>query len=257
MNYNLREGLFRIWYWYVNKAHKNAELLFMNFGYSDKQQRVVLDEQSEPNRYPMQLYHHLTSEVEIHNRDIIEVGCGRGGGLHYIARNFSPSSARGIDINKQAVSFCNRFYNLKGLSFAHGDAQKLTLPENSCDVLINVESSHRYPRIAEFLQEVTRILRPGGHFLYTDFRYDYEMDDMKRLLEMSGMTIIKERLINQEVIAALELDDMRKRRLIQKLAPRFLHKIAFNFAGVIDSVTYNQFVSNKYVYFSYVLQKEQ
>lgn len=52
----------------------------MNFGYSDKQQRVVLDEQSEPNRYPMQLYHHLTSEVEIHNRDIIEVGCGRGGG---------------------------------------------------------------------------------------------------------------------------------------------------------------------------------
>ena len=111
MNYNLREGLFRIWYWYVNKADKNAEVLFMNFGYSDKQQRVVLDEQSEPNRYPMQLYHHLTSEVEIHNRDIIEVGCGRGGGLHYIARNFSPSSARGIDINKQAVSFCNRFHH--------------------------------------------------------------------------------------------------------------------------------------------------
>lgn len=61
----------------------------MNFGYSDKQQRVVLDEQSEPNRYPMQLYHHLTSEVEIHNRDI-EVGCGRGGGLHYIIEISHP-----------------------------------------------------------------------------------------------------------------------------------------------------------------------
>jgi hypothetical protein len=69
------------------------------------------------------------------------------------------------------------------------------------------------------------------------------------------MKIIKERLINQEVIAALELDDMRKRNLIKKLAPGFLHKIAFNFAGVIDSVTYKQFVSNKYVYFSYVLKK--
>ena len=255
MNLNLREGLFRLWYWYVNKADKNAEVLFMNFGYSDSGQYIELDAQSEPNRYPMQLYHHLTSDIGIKNKDIVEIGCGRGGGLHYIARNFSPASAKGIDINKQAVSFCNRFYKLKGLTFAQGDAQKLSLADNSCDVLINVESSHRYPRISEFLKEVSRILRPDGHFLFTDFRYDHEMDEMKKLLEESGMKIIKERLINQEVIAALELDDMRKRNLIKKLAPGFLHKIAFNFAGMIDSMTYKQFVSNKYVYFSYVLKK--
>lgn len=257
MNYNLREAMFRLWYWYVNRADKNAEVLFMNFGYSDKQYRVEIDEQCEPNRYPIQLYHHLTNEVEIKNRDIIEIGCGRGGGLHYITRDFLPNSAKGIDINKQAVSFCNRFYNHKGLTFAQGDAQKLPLSDNSCDVLINVESSHRYPRVNEFLKEVTRILRPGGHFLYTDFRYDHEMEEMKRLIKTSGMTIIKEKMINKEVITALELDDLRKRKLIIKLAPGFLHKIAFNFAGVIDSVTYNQFVSNKYVYFSYVLKKEQ
>ncbi|MBT3588310.1 MAG: hypothetical protein HN507_06635 [Flavobacteriaceae bacterium] len=67
--------------------------------------------------------------------------------------------------------------------------------------------------------------------------------------------IVKERNINQEVITALELDDLRKRSLVKKLRPKFLHKIALNFSGTIGSETYNQFVSNKYIYFSYILTK--
>ena len=69
------------------------------------------------------------------------------------------------------------------------------------------------------------------------------------------MSVFKERFINKEVIAALESDDERKRKLVKKLAPKFLHRIALNFAGTIGSETYNQFVSRKYIYFSYVLKK--
>lgn len=255
MRINFREGLFRIWYWYVNKKDKNAEILFLNFGYSDKNQQIVLEEQNEQNRYPIQLYHHLAIATDLTNKDIVEIGCGRGGGLSYITKKFSPASAKGIDLNKQAVSFCNRFYTLNGLTFSQGDAQKLSLENNICDVVINVESSHRYPDITAFLREVSRILRPNGHFLFTDFRYDHEMEDMKKHLESSGMIILKERFINPEVISALELDDKRKRKLVEKLAPGFLHKLALNFAGTIGSETYNQFTSSKYVYFSYVLKK--
>lgn len=255
MKINFREGLFRIWYWYVNKKDKNAEILFLNFGYSDRNQQIVIDEQNEHNRYSIQLYHHLASAIDLKNKDIVEIGCGRGGGLSYITKNFSPASAKGIDLNKQAVSFCSRYYILNGLSFSQGDAQKLSLENNTCDVVINVESSHRYPDITAFLREVSRILRPNGHFLFTDFRYDHEMEDMKKYLELSGMIILKERFINPEVISALELDDIRKRKLIRKLAPGFLHKLALNFAGTIGSETYNQFTSSKYIYFSYVLKK--
>src|ERR1700722_10634175 len=35
---------------------------------------------------------------------------------------------------------------------------------------VNVEASHLYPDFPKFLSEVARVLRPGGHFLYTDFR---------------------------------------------------------------------------------------
>lgn len=255
MNYNFRESLFRILYWLVNKVDRNADILFMNFGFNDTNLLVPLDKENESDRYSIQLYHHLAVEAEIRGRDIVEIGCGRGGGLHYITRNFSPASAIGVDLNKGAVSFCSRHYDLDGLSFLQGNAQNLTLEDSSCDVVFNVESSHRYTDMKAFLKEVSRILRPGGYFLFTDFRYDHEMEDLRKELLMSGMAVISERLINKEVISALEMDDGRRRKLVSRLVPGFLHKPALNFAGAIGSDTYNQFVSGRYVYFSYVLRK--
>lgn len=255
MKFNFRETLFRIWYWYVNRIDKNAEILFMNFGYCEKDKDIPMDENSKGDRYSVQLYHHLAIATEIKNKDIVEIGCGRGGGLAYITKNFSPATAIGIDLDKQAADFCNRHYSLDGLSFQQGDAQNLSLKDNSADVLFNVESSHRYPDMKAFLGEVHHILRPGGHFLFTDFRYDHEMDELKNQLAQSGLTVSSERVINKEVVAALALDDERKRRLVKKLAPKFLHKIALNFGGAIGSETYHQFDSGKYVYFSYVMKK--
>jgi ubiquinone/menaquinone biosynthesis C-methylase UbiE len=256
MKFSIRESLFRIWYWYVNKVDKNAEILFMNYGYSDAGRRIEFDEESNPERYSIQLYHHLVSGTEIKNKDIVEIGCGRGGGLFYIASNFSPLSAKGVELNKQAVSFCNRHYSLDGLSFLQGDAQNLSLGNECCDVVISVESSHRYQDMKAFLREVSRILRSGGHFLLADFRYDHEMEALKKELASSGMTVLKEQFITKQVVDALKSDDARKHKLIKKMIPWFLRKVARNFAATIGSETYNQFVSRKYIYFSYVLKKE-
>ncbi len=256
MKFNFRESVFRIWYWYVNKIDKNAEVLFMNYGFSENGQNIPLDDKNEPNRYSIQLYHHLANEAEIKNKDIVEIGCGRGGGLSYIANQFSPASAIGVDLDKRAMSFCNDHYKEKELSFLQGDAQNLSLESNAYDVVVNVESSHRYPDMSAFLGEVSRILRPDGYFLFTDFRYDFEIEDVKKKLELSGLTVLKERFITEEVVKALELDDARRRILVKKLAPKFLHKIALNFAGTVGSETYNQFALGKYVYFSYVLKKQ-
>ena len=256
MKSKFRDWLFRVWYWYVNKIDKNAEILFMNFGYAETKPTIMLETHDECNRYSIQLYHHLTSAIDLRNKDITEIGCGRGGGLVYITKYFSPASAKGLDLDKNAIAFCNRHYALKGLSFIQGDAQKLPLGDNTCDVVINVESSHRYPDMNSFLREVYRILRLDGYFLFTDFRYDFEISIIQKELQSLGMTQLKEEFITQQVVAALELDDGRRRKLVEKLTPRFLHKTALNFAGTIGSETYNQFVSGKYVYFNYIFQKK-
>jgi len=251
----LRERAFRIWYWYVNKVDKNSDILLMNYGYHDVDNQIKLDSVDESDRFSIQLYHYLASKVELKNKDIVEIGCGRGGGLYYITKNFAPASARGVDLDKQAVTFCKCHYKMDELKFSQGDAQNLNLENNSCDVLINVESSHRYPDMKAFLAEVSRILRPNGHFLFTDFRHDYKFEAMKKELDKCGLIMLKEEFINKEVVTALELDTKRKEKLVNKLTPRLLHKTALNFAGAVGSPTYNQMLSHKYLYFSYILKK--
>ena len=256
MKIEFLEWVFRIWYWYVNRSDVNSEILFMNYGFSDKNQDILLDAQDERNRYSLQLYHQLAVETDLKNKDIVEIGSGRGGGLSYIVKSFSPASAIGVDLSGQAISFCKRYYILENVSFLQGDAQKLSLESNSCDVVINVESSHRYPDMEAFLSEVRRILRPGGYFLYTDYRNKRDIAKVKKEIEMSSMAVIKERLINPEIIAALELDDVRRRDLVKRLTPRFVHTTALDFAGAVGSATYKNFVSGRYVYYSYVMKKK-
>lgn len=256
MGFSIREKLFQAWYWYVNKVDKNAEILFMNYGFHHEDEKIDLNASDEGNRYSIQLYDHLASIAELTEKDIIEIGCGRGGGLSHVANVYNPKTAKGVDLDRRAIDFCNKHYTHKALSFYQGDAQKLNFDNDTADAILNVESSHRYPDMMAFLGEVKRILRSGGHFLYTDFRYDYEMEELKTQLDKCGLSIEKERNINKEVIEALKLDDQRRRDLIKKLAPRFLHKVALNFAGTIGSETYNQIESGKYVYYSYVLRKK-
>ena len=256
MKIQFREWLFRAWYWYISNVDKNAEVIFMNFGYSSDDQKVDLKPQDEINRYSIQLYHLMASSVDLQNNSLLEIGCGRGGGLAYVAKTFPLKSTLGVDLNQRATNFSRKHYNIKGLSFMQGDAQKLNLNENSFDVILNVESSHRYPDMEAFLNEVTRILKPGGHFLFTDFRYDYEMEELNQQIKNTGLRIIWQKTITPNVVKALELDDSRRRRLVKKLAPKLLHKTALNFSGAIGSETYNFFSSGKYEYFAFVLQKE-
>ena len=93
MKSNFREYMFRIWYWYVNRVDKNAEILFMNFGFSDPDHDIPLDKENEPNRYSIQLYHHLAIEAEIENKNIVEIGCcnlfRNGLNSHYILLIFT------------------------------------------------------------------------------------------------------------------------------------------------------------------------
>ena len=43
------------------------------------------------------------------------------------------------------------------------------------------------------------------------------MDELNNQLELSGLKVIKVKIINKEVITALKLDDSRKRDLVKKL----------------------------------------
>ncbi|HEY2845936.1 MAG TPA: hypothetical protein VGJ09_19905, partial [Bryobacteraceae bacterium] len=67
-------------------------------------------------------------------------------------------------------------------------------------------------------------------------------------------TIVEEEFITANVIRALELDSDRKSRLIQKRAPRFLHRALQAFASVNGSPTFDAFACGALQYVRFVLQ---
>lgn len=247
--------VFRALYRYLDKWDRHHQLTFMNFGYSDPAAPIPLDETDEKNRYGVQLYHHLAEMTDIENRDIVEVGSGRGGGLAYIARKFHPASALGIDLEKTVVIFSNRYHNWPNLTFIAGNAQDLPIKDSSCDVLLNVESSHRYGSIKAFFKEVNRVLRPGGYFLFTDFRDSYKWPELLTQLNKSGFEVIREKDISSNIMRSLELDSERRTSLVKKYAPKVLQKAILNFTGSKGTATYDYFLTGKFTYKSFMIRK--
>jgi ubiquinone/menaquinone biosynthesis C-methylase UbiE len=253
----MRNLFFKIWYWFISTVDKKAEITFMNFGYSHPEMNPVLDEQDEKNRYPAHLYRLTVSDRDIKDKDILEIGCGRGGGLSHLNRYFSPKTVTGIDLNNKAVKFCNAYYKKETNSkFQQADAQKLPFSDNNFDFVINVESSHRYPDPVKFLNEVKRILKPGGYFSFVDFRYDHELDELDNQLNNTGMILIVKQNITQNVVEALSKMSIERTEMVRKFLPKFLHKIGNNFAAVKGTETYNNFKEGKYGYMYYVFEKQ-
>ena len=155
----------------ITRRLGNDEVLFLNWGYEeDPPMGLPLSASDEVDRFCIQLYHRVASQVDLKGKRVLEVSCGHGGAASYITRTFGPASYTGLDLNPAGIAFCQRRHDLPELSFVQGDAENLPFPEHSFDAVINVEAAHLYPHYRHFLEEVTRVLAPGGHFLYADLR---------------------------------------------------------------------------------------
>ncbi len=252
-----RRLIWKKWYKYVNGLDKDADVIFMNYGYSGFSQNasIKLKELDEKNRYCIQLYHHVASSISLKNKDLLEIGCGRGGGSFYIMRYLKPKSMASVDFSDEAIKFYKKHYSVKGLSFYCGDAESIPFENNNFDVVINVESSHCYGNIRKFFGEVFRVLRYDGYFLFADFRAKENIDSVRNQLKSAGFKIIKEENINKNVIKSLDADHERKSNIINQKVPRMLHWIFLKFAGAKGSAIYDSFKNGEETYFNFVLKK--
>ncbi len=254
----LGRAMVRSWYQMLVVLDREREISFMNYGYADidpSTKELMLSDGEGENRFCIQLYQLVAGAVDLSGKDVVEVGSGRGGGASYIARHLKPGSMLGIDLSDKAVDFCKQNYAVDGLSFRQGDAENLPLPNTSVDVVVNLESSHCYGSMDRFLSEVYRVLRPGGHFLFSDHRDADKIQLLHGQLEKCGFSQEKETDITPNVVRALELDNDRKQRLIEKKCPRVLRGRMAEFAAMKGTKTYETFRTGHSRYLSFVLQK--
>jgi SAM-dependent methyltransferase len=249
--------LWRRWYQYL-AGYQVADWSFMNYGYASLrpgESPLALSPEDEANRYSIQLYHHVASRVPLEGRDVLEVGCGRGGGAAFVKRYLRPRTMTGVDFSPKAVQGCRQRYRQQGLTFLAGDAEALPLESQSFDAVMNVESSHCYGSMPAFLGQVRRVLRPGGHFLFADLRSKEDEPRLQRNLAESGMTIVEQEDITANVVAALTRDSRRKLALLEQHGNQRLMSVFRQFAAIEGSGVYEGFRNGSAVYLRYVLRK--
>ena len=251
-----------MWRWFYNRLareDKNNQLLLMNYGFSDPATTPAvldntLDTEQELYRYPIQLYQHVVNSVNIQNKNIAEVGCGRGGGAAYIARHYQPAMLTAIDLSNKAIEWCKQYHHADNLSFAQGSADKLPLSNSNIDAVINIESSHCYPSLGDFISEVGRVLKPNGYLLTCDMRTQAKLDLFRKHIEDTGLKIIHEQNITPQVLTALDAMSEDRSQSIGKTVPRLFRKTIRDFVAIQGTPIYDMLQDGRLMYYSHVCQ---
>jgi SAM-dependent methyltransferase len=96
------------------------------------------------------------------NKDVIEVACGTGPGLGYLAG--LAKSLRAGDYTESILSTAKQHYQDR-IDLRQFDAQSMPYADKSADVILLYEAIYYLPNPKAFVQECVRILRPGGTVL--------------------------------------------------------------------------------------------
>jgi SAM-dependent methyltransferase len=232
----VRRAVWRFWYPFLTRRLHTDAVLFLNYAFEEDPPRgPALDPADEPDRGCIQLYHHVATQTDLRDRRVLEVSCGHGGGASYLTRTLRPASYTALDLNPAGIAFCRQRHRLPGLTFVEGDAERLPFADGAFDAVLNVEASHCYPELPRFLAEVARVLRPGGHFLYADFRFAGDVPVWEAQLAAAPLRRTAWRPINAEVRRGLERNSARSEDLVRRRLPRWLHGLGRDFAGTAGS----------------------
>jgi SAM-dependent methyltransferase len=238
--------------YYDRAADVVPQFTVLNYGFSSEPENSVIAA-NEPEFYCLRLYEHTVRETPLEGRDVLEVSCGRGGGANFVSRTFRPRRYVGVDLSQENVRLARERAARDGLAFAVGNAERLDLPGDSFDVVINIEASHLYDNRGQFFAEVVRVLKPGGYFCYADGCW--ADDDCTDDLLAAGLDMLARLEITSNVLLALRKDNARRTALFDAMKNRDLREEYKHWGGVVGYRAYNRFDAGQTRYFSHRLRK--
>ncbi|MCA9968650.1 MAG: class I SAM-dependent methyltransferase, partial [Anaerolineales bacterium] len=118
----------------------------------------------------------LSDEVLARVGTAVDVGCGPGHLLFELAPRAPQLQLAGIDLSDevlaQAAAAAAQHDLADRVAFRKGSAAAIPFPAGSLDLVFSTLSLHHWGDPAAVLDEVARVLRPGGAFLIFDLRRD-------------------------------------------------------------------------------------
>ena len=137
---------------------------------------------------------------------MLDIGCGGGATLQRLLKRSKGAQVYGIDISEESVAKAKKVNTdvLDQQVFVTlGSAEKLPYEDGKFDLVTAVETVYFWPNLPNCLQEVRRVLKPGGKFAIlvevvdSDSKWTsivegmtaYSPEDLKKLLDDAGFTL--------------------------------------------------------------------
>ena len=136
---------------------------------------------------------------------MLDIGCGGGATLQRLLKRSSSAKVYGIDISEESVAKARKVNASvldKQVFVCQGSADSLPYDDGVFDLVTAVETVYFWPNLPHCLQEVKRVLKPGGQFaimvevLDSDSKWTnvvegmtaYSPEQLKLMLDDSGFT---------------------------------------------------------------------
>ena len=105
------------------------------------------------------------------NQKFLEVGCGSGAVSRHVAVKYHLN-VTGTDLDEDQVQRAQvSTGDLPNLHFLEADGAQLPFQDNDFDVVLSFGVMHHIPNWLDALEEINRVLKPGGYFIYFDVFY--------------------------------------------------------------------------------------
>lgn len=106
----------------------------------------------------------------------VDIGCGPGYLVFQLARRAPELLTTGVDLSEQMLITAGQTAEQRGLGervvFKLGDARGLPFANGSLDLIVSSLSLHHWSDPTGVLNEINRVLKPGGGFMIFDLRRD-------------------------------------------------------------------------------------
>ncbi|MBT8447162.1 MAG: methyltransferase domain-containing protein, partial [Gammaproteobacteria bacterium] len=106
---------------------------------------------------------------------VLDLGCGRGELLAHLSTSMNPRSALvGIDESEDAIRTARN--NYRSIEFLQQKlVDTLGFDDDSVDIVISVDVLECIPDRSALIDEVFRILKPGGTVLFAHWDWDTQV----------------------------------------------------------------------------------